>query len=117
MQAMVTALKAVKKKFAKYSAGDAFYVVRSETTCLAGTDALFQRWVTTGLVGESLVFCAADLRGARPQAVLQLAALHPQVQDPRQLRLLQQEGFVVVQFNFIHLLGAGAPLSQAVSQR
>ena len=112
----MTAVNAVKNKFAQYAAGDAFYVVRSESTRLAGVDALFQRWVTTGLVGESLVFCAADLRGASPQAVLQLAAQHPQVQDARQLRLLQQEGFVVVQFNFIHLLGARPALPHPVSQ-
>ena len=80
MQAMVTALKAVKKKFAKYSAGDAFYVVRSETTCLAGTDALFQRWVTTGLVGESLV-TGGDPRHAVHDLVT--AGAHPAIKHGR----------------------------------
>lgn len=66
-----------------------------------GIDALHQRWVWDGTIGQSLIFCAGDVAEATDQAIIDVARDTGLITPQSKCTFNRSEsGFVFVNFGF-----------------
>ena len=62
----------ISSKFAQVQTDPDTRIKAQRQVSIGGIDALYQRWVWDGVIGESLIFCAEDIPGLSDRGIEEL---------------------------------------------
>ncbi|MEI6606607.1 MAG: hypothetical protein WCP35_14965 [Verrucomicrobiota bacterium] len=82
--------------------------VESDTTILASFKArmdpyevLYQKWSFDGILGESIIFAAADVAALNDDELEAFARSSPMIKSETSVTITRREAFAFVNFNFV----------------
>ncbi|HMN57527.1 MAG: hypothetical protein J0I00_17700 [Burkholderiales bacterium] len=94
-------MPAASSKFANVPLDDDTRVLSQSEVSINGLDALHQRWVWDGIIGQSLVFLAGDVSATTDQEIVDMARVAGLVAMESATTVSRGDsGFVFLNFGF-----------------
>lgn len=91
----------VSEKFAGVPVEEDTRILKQRELTLGGIDALYQKWAWDGIVGESLIFVAADVEGMTSDDITSLITKNSEIATGESVTFkVDESGYAFLNYGF-----------------